>query len=863
MTHVRLKETLSSGGSSKDRGQPTADGTLTADHTSAEADESRSPQTAINTITSSSSYLDSDENASDTLYGKFIWKIEKFSDIAKRELRSPTFSVGPYRWYILIYPKGCDVSNHLSLFLCVADYDRLLPGWSHYAQFTIAVSNKDSKKSKYSDTLHRFCKKEHDWGWKKFMELNKIPEGFIDEDGSLIVKAQVQIIKDKPTQPICSLDAHYRRELLRVYLSNIEGIACRILDEGRAYLGGLLDEKNTFKSWFVEKSVSKTRNNSITSLDAGLVYKDLIKRLFDEKEVTSSLLMDALYYGAKWIESRERRLGDDSGSSGDSVDGDALLGLVLDGDKNVFHLEGDIIQNLVDCCGIALPTFSENGSSSGAAGLNKTNKLTDGSQREGSSKSDKNEKQLITVGRKILEMTAICLIARTKLEVSWQETETIKKQEALLAEMEEAGREEAERDAQKAEAERERRARKKDKQRRKKEAEKAKKDAEDAEKLRVEEEKKAEQDRKAKEAEEKRRKEESKDLERQQQQQELAKAKKIKAEQQKEQQKQQQSVSTPRAIVPSPNANGAKDYKQAAAPSPTTANTPVLSGEDKILAIDDEHVEGQHSANLLKERVAEVEMLKTQVVQLTKLLESKDTTIASLESRMGDLEQQLLALPRTDSTASSSRPGSSIQTTVDFSNNNNSSSSRRPDPRTNGHQYSNSLSTDSSNSSHTSNGSPTAINLTTTNGNGGATSPYVASLAGIKPPPPPPPPRAPSSAATTSPVLSRQLSSNDPSHTSPRQCDGYGVAPPPPPPPSYRNAALNHHHQQQHQHHHQQQLRHHHHQEGNGNDNDNGGSFSSPTPPPPLAARDPRMPMESTGLEEFAHMDLIKDLLFE
>lgn len=98
--------------------------------------------------------------------------------------------------YILVYPAGCDVCNHLSLFLCVADYDKLLPGdgrdpaagavgrqagsgagamhgagpatsssspsikqvpcccpvagWSHFAQFTIAVVNKDPKKSKYS-----------------------------------------------------------------------------------------------------------------------------------------------------------------------------------------------------------------------------------------------------------------------------------------------------------------------------------------------------------------------------------------------------------------------------------------------------------------------------------------------------------------------------------------------------------------------------------------------------------------------------------------------------------------------------------------------------------------------------------------
>lgn len=49
----------------------------------------------------------------------------------------------------------------------------LLPRRPH-PQFTISVANADPKKSKYSDTLHRFCKKEHDWGWKKFMELSKV-----------------------------------------------------------------------------------------------------------------------------------------------------------------------------------------------------------------------------------------------------------------------------------------------------------------------------------------------------------------------------------------------------------------------------------------------------------------------------------------------------------------------------------------------------------------------------------------------------------------------------------------------------------------------------------------------------------------
>lgn len=46
----------------------------------------------------------------------------------------------------------------------------------------------------FADTLHRFWKKEHDWGWKKFMELSKVLDGFVEND-TLVIKAQVQVIR--------------------------------------------------------------------------------------------------------------------------------------------------------------------------------------------------------------------------------------------------------------------------------------------------------------------------------------------------------------------------------------------------------------------------------------------------------------------------------------------------------------------------------------------------------------------------------------------------------------------------------------------------------------------------------------------
>ncbi|KAM0865040.1 hypothetical protein ACQ4PT_043512 [Festuca glaucescens] len=205
-----------------------------------------SEQVENGTPSTSPAYSDTDDDDCGPrpaeLYGKFTWRIDNFSQINKRELRSNSFDVGGYKWYILIYPQGCDVCNHLSLFLCVANHDKLLPGWSHFAQFTIAVINKDPKKSKYSDTLHRFWKKEHDWGWKKFMELSKLHDGFVVED-VLTIKAQVQVIREKVDRPFRCLDGQYRRELVRVYLSNVEQICQRFIDERRSKLCRLIEDR--------------------------------------------------------------------------------------------------------------------------------------------------------------------------------------------------------------------------------------------------------------------------------------------------------------------------------------------------------------------------------------------------------------------------------------------------------------------------------------------------------------------------------------------------------------------------------------------------------------------------------------------
>lgn len=388
------------------------------------------------------------------LYGKFTWKIEKFSQINKRELRSNAFEVGGYKWYILIYPQGCDVCNHLSLFLCVANHDKLLPGWSHFAQFTIAVVNKDPKKSKYSDTLHRFWKKEHDWGWKKFIELSKVLEGFINDD-SLVIKAQVQVIREKAYRPFRCLDCQYRRELVRVYLSNVEQICRRFIEDRKVKFSKLIEDKlrwSSFRAFWSGIDQITRRRMSRDKTDT--ILRAIVKNFFVEKEVTSTLVMDSLYSGLKALECQSK-----------NKKGKIKVVEVEDLPPSIVHIESDMfvladdIMLLLERVALGpvplqpLTPKDEKGSQ---------NRTKDGNAGEEFNKDsiERDERRLTEFGRRTLDFFALSHIF-SRIEVAHQEAVALKRQEELIREEEAAELAENELKAKRGAADKEKRTKKK------------------------------------------------------------------------------------------------------------------------------------------------------------------------------------------------------------------------------------------------------------------------------------------------------------------------------------------------------------------------------------------------------------------
>ncbi|KAE9589766.1 hypothetical protein Lalb_Chr21g0312421 [Lupinus albus] len=419
--------------------------------------EWRSSDQVENGITSTSPpYWDTDDEDDcgmkpSELYGKHTWKIEKFSQITKRELRSNAFEFAGYKWYILIYPQGCDVCNHLSLFLCVANHDKLLPGWSHFAQFTIAVVNKDPKKSKYSDTLHRFWKKEHDWGWKKFMELSKVYEGFVDTSDNLIIKAQVQVIREKSDRPFRGLDYQYRRELVRVYLTNVEQICRRFVEERRSKLGKLIEDKARWSSFFAFwREIDQTSRHSMSMEKTDVILKIVVKHFFIEKEVTSTLVMDSLYSGLKALEGRTKC----KKSRVKMLDAEEMPAPIVRVENDMFVLVEDVLVLLERAATEPLPPKDEKGPQS---------RTKDGNSGEDFNKDsiERDERRLTELGRRTLEIFVLAHVFSNKIEIAYQEAVALKKQEELIREEEAAWQAESEQKAKRGVNDREKKSKKK------------------------------------------------------------------------------------------------------------------------------------------------------------------------------------------------------------------------------------------------------------------------------------------------------------------------------------------------------------------------------------------------------------------
>ncbi|KAL7228353.1 hypothetical protein ACSBR2_007135 [Camellia fascicularis] len=154
---------------------------------------------------------------------RFTWKIENFSSLCTKKLYSSTFSIGSYKWRVLLFPKGNKKKNHLSMYLDVPDSAVLPSGWSRHAQFSFALLDQiHNQNTVKKETQHEFNSQESDWGFTSFMPLRELHDpskGFLVND-TIVVEADItgqshDLKKEKIT---CNADEEDIAEHLRIRL---------------------------------------------------------------------------------------------------------------------------------------------------------------------------------------------------------------------------------------------------------------------------------------------------------------------------------------------------------------------------------------------------------------------------------------------------------------------------------------------------------------------------------------------------------------------------------------------------------------------------------------------------------------------
>ncbi|XP_040371498.1 uncharacterized protein LOC112184860 isoform X2 [Rosa chinensis] len=153
--------------------------------------------------------MDNQQEGHELISMTYTWTIDYYSKLKTRKHYSDGFVVGDFKWRIVVYPKGSNGRQYLSMYLNVADASKLPSGWRRYAEFSLTVVNQfNSDKSIRIDTQHQFSAKKSDWGFTSFMPLSELfdpNEGYLVDDTCIVEaevavsKADIKVLKDQET----------------------------------------------------------------------------------------------------------------------------------------------------------------------------------------------------------------------------------------------------------------------------------------------------------------------------------------------------------------------------------------------------------------------------------------------------------------------------------------------------------------------------------------------------------------------------------------------------------------------------------------------------------------------------------------
>ncbi|KAI9265155.1 hypothetical protein BDA99DRAFT_559227 [Phascolomyces articulosus] len=130
----------------------------------------------------------------------FHWDISNWSDLPER-VESPTFEVGRFRWSILLFPRGNNQKEYVSIYVKLVDIEKDPDAYA-CAQFAIFLS-RPSEPTNYQcqAAQHRFTQYASDWGFASMIPIDRLnfdsQQLPVLENNCIRISTVVQVIKDE------------------------------------------------------------------------------------------------------------------------------------------------------------------------------------------------------------------------------------------------------------------------------------------------------------------------------------------------------------------------------------------------------------------------------------------------------------------------------------------------------------------------------------------------------------------------------------------------------------------------------------------------------------------------------------------
>ncbi|CAA2988877.1 MATH domain and coiled-coil domain-containing protein At2g42460-like isoform X2 [Olea europaea var. sylvestris] len=110
----------------------------------------------------------------DAISYKHTWKINNFSTLNDECLDSEPFNAADQTWKIQVYPKGkgSGKNNFVSVYLALAEPEKLSPATKIYAEFTIYILDQINGKNYFGTANYWFSGKNCVRGWPRFVSAS-------------------------------------------------------------------------------------------------------------------------------------------------------------------------------------------------------------------------------------------------------------------------------------------------------------------------------------------------------------------------------------------------------------------------------------------------------------------------------------------------------------------------------------------------------------------------------------------------------------------------------------------------------------------------------------------------------------------